>query len=94
MEGHKQFWQQAEVLVGMLAAFELLGHARYWHGFTRVHGFVFENFVHHAGGGEWFALLERDGTPLWDYLADHYKISYHTVRAMIEVVERLQRLTS
>lgn len=90
--GHKQFWQQAEVLVGMLAAFELLGHDRYWQGFVAVHDFVFAHFVHHPGGGEWFALLERDGTPLWDYLGDHYKISYHTVRAMIEVAERLQRL--
>ena len=35
-------------------------------------------------------LLARDGTPLRDYLGDHYKISYHTVRAMIELVRRLE----
>ena len=57
---------------------------------SNVHAFVFDKFVHRAGGGEWFALLARDGTPLWDYLGDHYKFSYHTVRAMIELVRRLE----
>ncbi len=87
---HKQFWQHAEVLVAMLAAFELTGDQRFWKTFVDVHAFVFDKFVHRAGGGEWFVLLARDGTPLRDYLADHYKISYHTVRAMIELVRRLE----
>ena len=90
----KQFWQHAEVLVGMLAAFELTGDQRYWNTFVDVYAFVFHKFVHRPGGGEWFNLLARDGTPLWNYLADHYKISYHTVRAMIEVVRRLEGIDS
>jgi mannobiose 2-epimerase len=86
----KQFWQQAETLVGMLAAWELSGEDRYWRAFRCVFDFVFAKFVHLAGGGEWFAWLERDGTPRDDRLGTAWKINYHTVRAMLEVERRLR----
>ncbi len=87
---HKQFWQQAELLVVMLEAHQLLGEDRYWQAFVRSHEFVFEHFVQHDAGGEWTALVDRDGTALWDYLGDAWKISYHTVRSMIQVVRLLE----
>ena len=37
-------------------------------------------------------VLDSDGTVLWDYLGHAWKISYHTVRSMIECVKRLRRL--
>ncbi len=86
----KQFWQQAEVLVGLLATFDLLGDVRYFEAFESLHEYVFATFVNHEGGGEWYGLLERDGSPLDTYVADNFKISYHTVRAMVEVVARLE----
>ena len=67
----KQFWQQAEVLVGMLAACDLFDDDRYWDAFLNVHEFVFAKFVNWDGGGEWYHLLDREGHPLQDYLADH-----------------------
>ena len=89
---HKQFWQQAEVLVGMLDAYALLGEEKYWHGFRSVYDFVWTKFVNLPAGGEWYALVDRDGTPIWDYLGHAWKISYHTVRATIQVVQRLRAL--
>ena len=88
---HKQFWQHAEVLVGMLDAFDLLDDVAYWDAFMNVHQFVFDKWINFAGGGEWYALLDRDGTPLWDYQGHAWKISYHTVRSMIQVCTRLSR---
>jgi mannobiose 2-epimerase len=85
----KQFWQQAEVMVGMLDAWTLLGDPRYFDAFENVHAFVFDKFVNLPAGGEWRALVDREGAPVWDYLGDAWKINYHTVRAMIEVVRRL-----
>ena len=49
-------------------------------------------WIHEAGGGEWWALLDRDGTVLWDYLGHAWKISYHTVRGMIQTTTRLRKL--
>ena len=89
---HKQFWQQAETLIGMLDAYALFGDDKYWHAFRTVHDFVFDKFVNMSAGGEWRALLDRDGTPLWDYLGHAWKISYHTVRSMIQTVRRLRAL--
>jgi mannobiose 2-epimerase len=89
---HKQFWQHAEVLVGMLDAYALLGDEKYWDAFRKVHSFVFDKFVNMQGGGEWYALLDRDGTPVWDYLGHAWKISYHTVRSMLQTVRRLRML--
>jgi len=89
---HKQFWQHAEVLIGLLDAVDLLGDEAYWDAFCHVHDFVFDKWIHYEGGGEWWALLDRDGTVLWDYLGHAWKISYHTVRGMIQTTARLQRL--
>ncbi len=88
----KQFWQQAEVLIGMLDAYAMFGHEKYWDAFENVRGFVFEKFVNLAGGGEWYERLDRAGRPIDDALGHAWKISYHTVRSMIQSVARLRSL--
>ncbi|MCL5269298.1 MAG: AGE family epimerase/isomerase [bacterium] len=89
----KQFWQQAEVLIGMLDACLLLGDENYWRAFRNVYDFVFTKFVNLAGGGEWYERLDRQGNVIDGALGHHWKISYHTVRSMIQVIERLRKLT-
>ena len=88
----KQFWQQAEVLIGMLDAFALFGDEKYWQAFQNVYRFVFDSFVNMAGGGEWYERLDRTGKPIDDALGHAWKISYHTVRSMIQTVRRLRSL--
>jgi len=88
----KQFWQQAEVLVGMLDAVALFGDEKYWKAFRSVYDFVFDKFVHVAGGGEWFERVARDGTVVDDALGHAWKICYHTMRSMVQTVRRLRAL--
>ncbi len=88
---HKEFWQQAEVLVGMLDACLLFGDRKYWDAFTHTMDFVWDHMINH-GVGEWYALCDRNGTVLWDYLGHAWKISYHTVRSMIQSARRLRML--
>ena len=90
----KQFWQQAEVLVGLLDAYALFGDEKYWDAFTNVYDFVFDKYVQMEAGGEWYERLARDGTPIDDALGHAWKISYHTVRSMIQTVARLRGLLS
>ena len=89
----KQFWQQAEVLIGMLDAYALFGDEKYWQAFRKVYDFVFDKMVVMDAGGEWYERVDREGNPLDDALGHAWKISYHTVRSMVQSVERLRALS-
>ena len=84
----KEFWQQAEVLIGMLDAYIMFRDERYWDGYTRVHRFVFNKMIN-KGVGEWYPLMTREGKPIWTHMSHSWKINYHTVRSMIQVIKRL-----
>ena len=87
----KEFWQQAEVLIGMLDAVLLFGDEKYWEAYKNVHRFVFDKVVN-KGVGEWFPLLTRKGEPIWTHMGHSWKINYHTVRAMVQSIQRLDIL--
>jgi mannobiose 2-epimerase len=88
----KEFWQQAETLIGMLDGCLLFGGDSYWTAYERVHRFVFDKVVN-PEAGEWWPLLTRDGnTPIWTHMAHSWKVNYHSVRSMIQSIVRLDRL--
>lgn len=87
----KEFWQQAEVMIGVLDAAILFGDVKYWKAYKNIHSFVFEKVIN-KGVGEWFPLLTRKGEPIWSHMGHSWKINYHTVRAMIQSVNRLNIL--
>ncbi|MEL7587064.1 MAG: AGE family epimerase/isomerase [Prolixibacteraceae bacterium] len=87
----KEFWQQAEVLIGMLDAAILFGNGKYWEAYKNVHRFVFDKFVNNAVG-EWYPLLSRRGKPIWTHMGHSWKINYHTVRSMIQSIRRMEKL--
>lgn len=87
----KEFWQQAEVLIGLLDAVIMLGNEKYWEAYKNVHRFVFDKVIN-KGVGEWYPLLTRRGEPIWTHMGHSWKINYHTVRAMIQSIRRLEIL--
>lgn len=87
----KEFWQQAEVLIGMLDAFLMFEDHKYWEDYKNVHRFVMEKVVN-KGVGEWYPLLDRKGKPIWTHMSHSWKINYHSVRSMIQSIQRLERL--
>ncbi|GAA4466335.1 AGE family epimerase/isomerase [Nibrella saemangeumensis] len=88
----KEFWQQAEVLIGFLDAYRFLGDEKFARAYENVHRFVFDKMIlHHIG--EWWPLMNREGTePIWTHMSHSWKINYHTVRSMVQVVKRLDGL--
>jgi mannose/cellobiose epimerase-like protein (N-acyl-D-glucosamine 2-epimerase family) len=84
----KEFWQQAEVMIGLLDACILFRDPRYWEAYKNVHRFVFEKVIQHSVG-EWWPLLTREGIPIWTHMGHSWKINYHTVRCMIKCIERM-----
>jgi len=87
----KEFWQQAESLVGLLDCYLLFRERVYWDAFRKVFDFVWNKLINHATG-EWFALLERDGTVKWDYMGHAWKNNYHTTRSMVQTLRRLRMI--
>jgi mannobiose 2-epimerase len=87
----KEFWQQAEALIGFLDALLIFEQREYWDAFENVFEFVWHKMINHEVG-EWVALLERDGTVKWDYLGHEWKISYHTVRSVIQMLKKLNQI--
>lgn len=87
----KEFWQQAEVMIGMLEGCLRFGPAEYWPSYLNVHRFVFDKMIHHPVG-EWWPLTTREGQPIWTHMSHSWKVNYHTIRCMIECIRRLEKL--
>jgi mannose/cellobiose epimerase-like protein (N-acyl-D-glucosamine 2-epimerase family) len=87
----KEFWQQAEALIGFLDAYRIFGEDKYWKAYENVHRFVLDKMVNHEVG-EWWPLMTRQGTPIWTHMSHSWKINYHTVRSMVQSIRRLDAL--
>jgi mannose 2-epimerase len=87
----KEFWQQAEVLIGMLDGVLMFGDEKYFEAYKNVHRFVLDKMVN-KGVGEWYPLLTRKGDPIWTHMSHSWKINYHTVRSMVQSIERLDKI--
>lgn len=87
----KEFWQQGEMLIGMLDAYRYLKDEKYWEAYVNVHRFVFDKMINH-GVGEWWPLMTRQGEPIWKHMSHSWKINYHSVRAIIQSIVRLDKL--
>jgi mannobiose 2-epimerase len=87
----KEFWQQAEMLIGMLDAYLLTGDEKFLAAHKQVHRFVFDKMIN-FNTGEWWPLLTREGEPIWRHMATSWKINYHNVRSMILSYEKLDAI--
>jgi len=87
----KEFWQQAEVLIGMLDAYRVYGKSDYLNAYESTHRFVFDKMIKHQVG-EWLPLLTRQGEPIWKHMSHSWKVNYHSVRSMVQGIIRLDKL--
>ncbi|WP_236973523.1 AGE family epimerase/isomerase [Membranihabitans maritimus] len=87
----KEFWQQAEVLIALLDGFIIYHEDKYWDAYKNVHRFVFDRVINH-NVGEWYPLLTRGGEPIWRHMGHSWKINYHTVRSMIQCINRINKI--
>lgn len=86
----KTWWVQAEALVSAVTMFELTGDPRYVDVFARTWEFVNTKQTDWSSG-EWYDTILPDGKPRAGNKAHPWKAGYHNGRALIEVVERIQR---
>ncbi len=89
IDGTKEWWPQAEAVVGWLEAWRISGDIRYFAAATKTWEFIAAKLVDRQHG-EWFRAVTRDGQ-----LVAHapkvsfWKCPYHNGRMGLEVVARL-----
>jgi mannobiose 2-epimerase len=89
IDGTKQWWPQAEAVVGFLNAYQLSGYRHFLEAAKKSWAFIEQYIVDHERG-EWFWLVSRERVPSAEhYKVDPWKCPYHNSRACIEVMQRL-----
>ncbi len=88
----KEFWQNAEAMVGFIDAYEVFGERRFYKAFEKIWQFVDHYMINHAVG-EWMTLLTREGKPIDDNIGNPWKVAYHSGRSLLECATRLERLS-
>jgi mannobiose 2-epimerase len=85
----KEWWQQAETLVGSLNAYQLTADPKYWAAFEKQARFVLDDFTDHQYG-EWYSSIDADGK-IDGTKGDPWREQYHQTRACLEIIRRLGR---
>jgi mannobiose 2-epimerase len=77
----------------MLDAYLLYGDEKYLEAYENIHKFVMKYMIKHEVG-EWWPLLTREGTAVWEHMSHSWKVNYHTIRAAVLSVKRLERIAA
>jgi mannobiose 2-epimerase len=90
---NREWWPQAESVVGFLNAFELSGDRSFFEAAQKGWGFIEKYFVD-AEHGDWFWRINPNGCPDQDEpKVSQWKGPYHSVRACLEIIKRLSQIT-
>jgi len=91
-DARKEWWPQAEAVVGFINAYQLSGQERFLAAAFRTWDFIELNLIDHRLG-EWFRGVSPDGRVLENELkVSFWKCPYHNGRTGLEAVSRLRGL--
>ncbi len=85
---YREWWPQAEAMVGFFNAYQLSGDKRYLAASQKVWNYIETKLVDHEHG-EWFAGRLPNGEVSPAPKVSLWKCPYHNGRACFEMVERL-----
>ncbi|WP_438348722.1 AGE family epimerase/isomerase [Paenibacillus sp. FA6] len=86
----KDWWPQAEAMVGFYNAFQMTGNTKFEQAALHSWSFIQKYIVDHEHG-EWFWSVNREGVPnLEQSKVSAWKCPYHNGRACMEMLERLK----
>ena len=86
----REWWPQAEAVVGFLNAWQLSGEGRYLTAAEKTWGFIERHLIDRRHG-EWFRGVTREGQVIDTFeKVGFWKCPYHNGRMGLEAVSRLQ----
>lgn len=86
----REWWPQAEAVVGFLNAWQLSGEGRYLTAAEKTWGFIERHLIDRRHG-EWFRGVTREGRVIDTFeKVGFWKCPYHNGRMGLEAVSRLQ----
>ncbi len=89
LNNHKEWWTQAEAVVGFYNAFQLSGNEKYAQAAYRCWKFIQNKMVDRLFG-DWYKRLNQDGTPdMSSFKVGPWECPYHHSRACFEMLDRL-----
>jgi mannobiose 2-epimerase len=89
MNTGKEWWTQAEAVVGFYNAFQLTGIEKYAQAAYRCWTFIQEKLVDRSFG-DWYKRLNQDGIPdMGSFKVGPWECPYHQSRACFELLDRL-----
>ena len=90
----KEWWPQAEAVIGFLNAYQLSREERFLAAALKAWEFIETRLIDRAHG-EWFRGVTRDGRVLDDQLkVSFWKCPYHNGRMGLEAVRRLRDIAA
>ena len=88
----KEWWPQAEAVIGFLNAAQISGDAKFLAAALRTWDFIAVHLIDRQHG-EWFRAVSRDGVLYTDALkVSFWKCPYHNGRMGLEAVRRLREV--
>lgn len=91
IDDNKDWWPQAEAMVGFLNAYQLTGESRYLEASLNCWNFA-RQFIIDPQHGEWLWGVARQGQPYRTEKTSPWKAPYHNGRACMEVICRITDL--
>lgn len=86
------WWSQAEAIVGFINMYNRTNHKSYLIVAQELWEYTKTYIIDDREGGEWHAVLDEFGKPLYDPIVEPWKTPYHNLRACLEVYKRLARV--
>ena len=90
-DDNKDWWPQAEAMIGFLNAFQLSGENRYLKASLNCWEFT-KNTIVDKQYGEWIWGVDRQGLLYSDEKTGPWKAPYHNGRACLEIMQRISTL--
>jgi mannobiose 2-epimerase len=87
----KEWWPQAEAVVGFLNAYQISRDPRYFAAAQRTWNFIQARFIDRTYG-DWYQTLDSANHVVLKPKATVWKCPYHNSRSCLETVERLDEI--